>query len=294
VSLGTSKRDKSSSLAILGVPFQLERIGTDGDLGRFAAMFRDLDGQVEAFGVGGADIWVVIGDRKYEFRQIRQLISGARTTPVVDGSGLKHTLEREAVRVLDRDGLFPLAGKKALLVSAVDRFGMAQALVESGADVVFGDFMYNLGIDYPVRNYDKVRTLGKLLLPVITKLPFKWFYPTGEKQEKRTPKFTKYFDEADLICGDWHLIRRFAPDRLSGKTILTQTLRKADLQWLASAGASAAITTTPVVAGETFATNVMEAAIVALLQKRPHEIHAEDYLEVLGRLQWKPQRIDLV
>ena len=25
-----------------------------------------------------------------------------------------------------------------------------------------------------------------MILPIVTKLPFKWFYPTGEKQEQRT------------------------------------------------------------------------------------------------------------
>ncbi len=35
-----------------------------------------------------------------------------------------------------------------------------------------------------------------------TKLPFKWFYPTGAKQEVRTPKFGKYFAQASVIAGD--------------------------------------------------------------------------------------------
>lgn len=59
VSLGTSKRNKRDELEILGEPFVLERIGTDGDMQKFAEMFRDLDGKVDALGVGGADIWLV-------------------------------------------------------------------------------------------------------------------------------------------------------------------------------------------------------------------------------------------
>jgi hypothetical protein len=138
-----------------------------------------------------------------------------------------------------------------------------------------------------------VKLIGALTLPIITRLPFKWFYPTGEKQESRTPKFPKVFQEATFICGDWHFIRRYAPDDLSGKTILTQTVRKADLEWLKSTGARRVITTTPVMGGETFATNVMEGVVVALLGKRPEQLSEGDYLETLKRLDWRPNVIDL-
>ncbi|HSI71842.1 MAG TPA: hypothetical protein VK934_01585 [Fimbriimonas sp.] len=293
VSLGTSKRNKANSLEILGEEFQLERIGTDGDLNRFAAMFRDLDGKVDALGVGGADIYVIIEDKRYAFRQIKKLIEGAKTTPVVDGSGLKHTLERETIRCLQRDGIVDFRQERVLLVSAVDRFGMAQALVEAGADTIFGDLLFGIGLKIPLRKYSQVKVLGSILLPIITRLPFKWFYPTGEKQEVRKPTFGDIFHERTLICGDWHYIRRYAPNSMPGKTIITQTLRKADLDLLRSMGVKRAITTTPVIGGETFATNVMEGVIVALLGRRPEELTEKDYLDVLDRLNWKPNVIDL-
>jgi len=293
VSLGTSKRNKAHELEILGESFKIERIGTDGDLAAFAKMFSDLDGHVAALGVGGADIYVVVGEKRYAFRQIKQLISGAKITPVVDGSGLKHTLERETIHRLQREGTVDFTKENVLLVSAVDRFGMAQALIDVGAKTTYGDLMFGLGLPIPVRSYGMVKLIGALTLPIITRLPFKWFYPTGEKQETRTPKFPKVFQEATFICGDWHFIRRYAPDDLTGKTILTQTVRKADLEWLKSTGARRVITTTPVMGGETFATNVMEGVVVALLGKRPEQLSEGDYLETLKRLDWRPNVIDL-
>ena len=44
-----------------------------------------------------------------------------------------------------------LRGKHILMVSALDRFGLAQALVDAGADVLFGDFIFALDLDKPVR-----------------------------------------------------------------------------------------------------------------------------------------------
>ena len=232
VSLGTSKRDKRDEMEILGEQFTLERVGTDGDLAKFGQMFADLDGKVDALGVGGADMYVVVADKRYAFKQIVALTAVAKKTPVVDGSGLKHTLERETIRSLQRDGTVDFTKERVLLVSAVDRFGMAQALVESGAQVVFGDFLFGMGLNIPLTHYSQVKRFGSAVLPLVTRLPFKWFYPTGEKQETRTPKFEKVFKNATLICGDWHYIRKYAPDDLEGKTIITQTLRKADLELL--------------------------------------------------------------
>ena len=54
-----------------------------------------------------------------------------------------------------------------------------------------------------------------------------------------------------------------------------------------------AITTTPIIGGETFATNVMEGVIVTLLGKRPEELAESDYLGALKRLDWKPNLIPL-
>lgn len=293
ISLGSSRRNKVHEIEWLGERIQVERLGTDGDLNRFSAMFRELDGVADAIGIGGADRYVVIDQKRYAFRQIDAIARQCTRTPVVDGSGLKHTLERQAVRTLQSSGQVDFRSQTTLLVSAVDRFGMAQALVEAGGPVIYGDLLFGLGLPIPIRDYRWVRFFGSLALPIVTLLPFQWFYPTGEKQEKRTPKFEKVFREATVLCGDWHYIRRYAPDNLSGKTILTQTLRSADLDWLRTTGAQRAITTTPVLGGETFATNVMEAVLICLLRKRPEDASESDYLSLLGQLNWEPNSISL-
>lgn len=293
VSLGTSQRDKKQVVTLLGEEFTIERRGTDGDMKLFSQLFRDLDGKVDALGVGGADIYLRLPGRQYAFREILNIVNQVKVTPVVDGGGLKHTLERETIRRLQAEGVIDFAKKKVLMVSALDRFGMAQALEEAMAQVTYGDIMFGLGLPFPLRKYRQVITLGKILLPVITQLPFKWFYPTGKQQEERKPKYPGEFLRADIVAGDWHYIRRYMPDSFPNRTIITQTLRKADLDFLRSASVARVITTTPDMGGETFATNVMEGAIVATLGKPLAQITEKDYLDVLAQLAWAPNVIDL-
>ncbi len=294
VSLGSSKRDKRSEIVLQGEPFLIERIGTNGDLKRFQQLFAELDGKVDALGIGGADLHIWIDDRRYTFRSIQKLVSVAKCTPVVDGSGLKNTLEREVVRWLHQHRIIDFSNATVLLVSAVDRFGMAQELAHLAKSVIYGDLVFAVGLPVPIRSYRTVRFLGRILLPIITRLPFQWFYPTGEKQETRTPRAGHLFQQADVIAGDWHYIRKYMPDRLPGKQVITNTVRKADLEFLRQAEVARVITTTPEIEGETFATNVMEGVIVALTGRRPETLTPDDYLQTLRQLGWKPAVIDLI
>ena len=288
ISLGTSKRDKKSETEFLGIPFIVERRGTDGDKQRFRELVAELDGTVDCFGVGGTDAWLFAGDRRYAIRETLDLMRGAVKTPWVDGSGLKHTLERETVAWLQDNGIVDFRDKRVLLMSAVDRFGMGEALSKRAKEVVYGDLIFGLGIPIAIRSWSTVKRLARLALPIIARCPISWFYPTGEKQEVNTPKHERFFHDADVIAGDWHIIRRYMPEDMRGKIVLTQSSRAHEVELLRQRGVKTLITTTPEIGGDAFATNVMESVLVVLIRRRPDELTPEDYMGTLRRLGWQP------
>ena len=149
--------------------------------------------------------------------------------------------------------------------------------------------MFNLGIPIPLRSWDAALRIGRIILPLAVRLPYKWLYPTGEKQNVNTPKFTRFFDEADVVAGDFHLIRRYMPENLAGKMILTNTTTDEDCVELQKRGVKTLITTTPVFEGRSFGTNVMEAVLVTLMGKPASEITPEEYLRKFKELNWTPQ-----
>ena len=53
VSLGSSARDHSAKVNLLGEDFEISRVGTDGKLDEAIAKVRELDGKVDAIGLGG-------------------------------------------------------------------------------------------------------------------------------------------------------------------------------------------------------------------------------------------------
>jgi hypothetical protein len=294
VSLGSSRRDHRAEVTLLGEAFDISRIGTDGKLDVAVAKVRELDGTVDAIGLGGIDVYLYAGRHRYALRDGLRLLEAAHTTPVVDGSGLKNTLEREAVRFMREDLGIELRGTHVLMVSALDRFGMAQALVDAGADVLFGDFIFALDKDMPVRDLATFETMAEKYLPDACKLPFQFFYPTGKKQDRPPqPKYPQYYEEADIIAGDFHFMRQFMPDRMDGKIVLTNTVTPADVAELAARGVKTLVTTTPDFGGRSFGTNVVEAALVALLGKRWDEVTAADYERLLEDLELHPRVLPL-
>ncbi|MDK2878921.1 MAG: hypothetical protein PWR06_1637, partial [Thermoanaerobacteraceae bacterium] len=245
VSIGSSKRDHKVEIELLGEKFIIERRGTDGDIKRAIEIIKEMDGKVSAFGMGGIDLYLCAGNRRYIIRDAVPIARAAKISPIVDGSGLKNTLERKVIDYLVRENKVDFKGKKVLLVSGMDRFGMAESLEKAGCDMVLGDLIFALGIPIPLHSLKSLDILAKLAAPIVCKLPFKMLYPTGEKQEKVGTRHRRFYDEADIIAGDFHFIRRYMPPEIPGKIILTNTVTKDDVKMLSQRGARMLITTTP-------------------------------------------------
>lgn len=294
VSLGSSTRDHQARVTFMGEELEIARTGMDGKLDAAIAKVRELDGNVDAIGLGGIDVYLYAGRHRYALRDGLRLLEAAKVTPVVDGSGLKNTLERNAVAFMQQELGIDLRGRRVLMVSALDRFGMAQAFVDAGADVLFGDFIFALDKDIPVRDLHEFEAMAEKYLPDACKLPFQFFYPTGKKQEKAPePKYPQYYEQAEIIAGDFHFMRQFMPGRLDGKIVLTNTVTQANVGELEDRGVKLLVTTTPEIAGRSFGTNVLEAALLALLGKAWKDVEPADYERLLSELRLRPRVVEL-
>ena len=292
ISIGSRKRDHKVQVELLGQRIQIERVGTDGDIKKAAQLYAQLDDQVDAFGVGGTDLGLRVSGRYYAFPQMQRMVAGVKKTPVVDGGGLKHTLERQVMQFVERKLGDQISPKTCFATSAVDRYGMGESAIQAGYETIFGDLMFGLGLPIPLRTLRSVRILARLMMPIITRLPFEWIYPTGEKQSQVTPKWEKYYRWASVIAGDFHYVKRHMPIRMDGKIVVTNTTTAADVTFLCERGITYLVTTTPRFEGRSFGTNVMEAVLVALAGKgRP--LTEDEITEMLVQLDYTPTIKDL-
>lgn len=294
ISIGSSKRNKSVEVTLLGEKVSIERIGTDGDMEAAALKYKELDGTVDAFGVGGGDLGLMVDEKWYPLYSVLPMVRFIKKTPVVDGTGLKITLERKSAEFLDQHvrDYIDQRGRKAFIMTGADRWGMTRSFLDNGYECVFGDLMFSLGIPIPLRTDKQLKLMAALFMPLAGRLPFEWVYPTGEKQEERKPKHTDLFQWATVIAGDCHYIKRYMPDDMRGKIVVTNTTTPEDVELFRKCGVKYLLTTTPVLEGRSFGTNMMEAALIAVSGKGRALTRAE-YTEMIDKLGFQPSLQEL-
>ena len=288
ISLGSSKRDKSVKVNLNGQEILVERIGTDGNIEKARQMYLDLDGKVDAFGVGGVDLYLRLDDREYPLHAALKLVSGVKQTPLCDGRGLKHTLERRVFQLI-KSQLGDVRFKQAFVPVAADRAGLAEAVAEFAERTVFGDLMVALGVPIPIYGIPAFKRVARVMLPIVSHFPMSMIF-YGSDGAEHEPKYTKYFAESDLIAGDFLFMRKYMPTDLSGKTIVTNTTTEDNIALLKERGVKRIITTTPRFDGRSFGTNMNEAMLTAYAGRR-RRLSDDELNALIDELEIRPTLI---
>jgi hypothetical protein len=296
ISLGSSSRDKRVEVDFKGERVIVERIGTDGDVEKAKQLYREMDTQVDAFGVGGVDLYLRLEGREYPLRAALKLVEGIKS-PCVDGSGLKHTLERRVFELAQPllEGILNGGERphfqQAFVPVAIDRLGLAQAAAEVSDQIILGDLMVALGIPIPVQGLANFKRIARVMLPFVSYFPMSMLF-YGSSGAEREPKYLKFWQDSDLLAGDFLFMRKYVADDLTGKTVITNTTTKANLEFLRERGVRTVITTTPRYEGRTFGTNMMEAALTAYAGKgRP--LSDDELNDLIDELDLRPTTTQL-
>ncbi|MFN8384068.1 MAG: hypothetical protein U0V02_19190 [Anaerolineales bacterium] len=293
ISVGSSARDHTTRHVFLGQECEISRRGTDGDFQKAIQLYKELDGKVDAFGIGGVEFFLQVEDKKYYFRDVKRIRDAIKVSKAGDGNGVKGLLERRAFEYLEKylnekEGR-SLKGLSALKTTVVERYSMGKAMVDAGLDVTFGDFMFALGLPIAIKKLSTARLVAAMLLPVVTQVPFSWLYPLGSEQDKPPqPKWTKYYQQSQVIAGDFLQIRQYMPDDLTGKIIVTNTTTSKNVEELRQRNLHILVTVTPRFEGRSFGTNVMEATLLALMDKPQSEVTQADFMDLINRIPLEP------
>lgn len=278
VSLGTSKRDYQVKITCGQETVLLERRGCNGRLDLAANLFKELDGRVDALGLGGANKFYHLGTRRYPFPAGQYLARQVKETPLVDGSGWKANIDPHATKELS----FLPPDSKALVVSVLDRFWLARSLQASGFTVLAGDAAFGLRLPLLLSLTTFIK-LGYITMPLLSHLPLSYLYPLESDRKKNYQHRNYLYAGIRIIAGDWHFIQRYLLKSLTGKVIITSGTTPADRKHLRQYGAAWLLTTTPSFEGINPAANAIEAVLVALGAQQPQ------YLTLARSLKWLPR-----
>lgn len=290
VSVGSSKRDHSVTVELFGETFRIHREGMDGDMDAAWNRLRELDGTVDAFGLGGIDLFLSAAGRDYHFREAKRFNKACETTPLLDGTGLKGAVEGDIPRFMREELGLELGGKRVLITSAVDRWGLADGFYRAGCDMTYGDLLYALGVDVMIHDRRTLERVIHVIAPIAVQLPFKWLYDAEADHESAVQSESKHsqlYRDADIVAGDYKWVRKYMPDDMAGKWVVTNTTTAEDVEFLRARGVELLITSTPRLEGRSFGTNMIEATMVAL-DGASGRLPAERYMELLRSVGFTP------
>jgi hypothetical protein len=109
----------------------------------------------------------------------------------------------------------------------------------------------------------------------------------GSSGSEHEPKYQQFWEESDLLAGDFLFMRKYLPTHLNGKTVVTNTTTEENIEFLRQRGVRMVMTTTPRYEGRSFGTNMMEAALTAYAGKgRP--LTDEELNSLIDELDLRP------
>jgi predicted amino acid dehydrogenase len=168
---------------------------------------------------------------------------------------------------------------------------MAQVLNSYTDQIFFGDPIFQLNLPFALRSFGQLERYADLVLPALCRAPYDRLSPLGRGQDLRTARSARYFRQADIIAGDSGHIRRFAPEDLRGKVVITDSLAANDIEGLRERGVESLITFTPPLDEEYpfVGTGALEAIFVSIMDRPLEEITEDDYLNLVDRSGLEPQ-----
>lgn len=290
ISLAPSSSDFELTAQIFGEKVHVRRFGTDGDVLRARELVSQFDGQVDAIGLGGMNIFFRVGQRTYIHKQIQQVASAAKATPLVDGIHIKNTFERWAISQVAEQQRGIFRHKKVFIVSGIDQYGMAQVLSSFTREIFFGDPIFQLNFPFALRSFNQLERYAKLILPYLCRSSYRRLFPVEQEHTRRTIRSAKYFNQANIIVGESICIQRFAPENLKDKVVITDDISTSDLEDFRKRGVESLITVIPPLSDmhPFVGADVLEAIFASFIDRPTAETTDNDYLDLISRCDLSP------
>jgi predicted amino acid dehydrogenase len=275
----------------------LRRFGADGNLERVVQLVGQLDGQVDAIGLDRMRIHYRVGRRQYPQRHVQRIVQAARTTPVVDGWHVQHTLGRWTVSQVARQQPGIFSHKRVFVLSGIEDYALAQVLTNFSDRILFGDPLFQLNLPFALRGFRQLGWYVGLVLPLLCRnqvgipgLPTEdgsWSKGLGLRAEGEAARL---FRQAQVIVGDIPTIRRFAPEDLGGKIVISDSLSAVEIEDLRERGVEALVTLTPPLGEEQpfVGAEVVEAVLVSLGEDPKPRSDTDRILNLVARSELEP------
>jgi len=298
ISLGASKDDYEFETEFLGQQFIVRRLGTDGSREKAAEKLLEYDKEADAIGIGGIKFPHAIAS-KFLTRKHDDKIDalGKRIqTPVTTGSALREVSFEWSLRFVDHKFGDYFKNAKVLFLSGMASYNIARVMAEYTDNVTFADPVIENGISKLIHSITGLERYAKGTHEVLGWLPGKQLTSSVVPLKKWNHYIlSKAMQKASIIVVPYHnfyeYLKHTSIEELGGKTIITATAYDDRVEFLKARGVDVIIDTTPKILERVVAPNVIEALILAALEKKSDMIHPDDLLEIISLQKMDPRLV---
>ncbi|MDM8536686.1 hypothetical protein QUF70_08035, partial [Desulfobacterales bacterium HSG17] len=297
ISLGSKNDDYEFETEFLGQDFHIKRLGINGNLDKAAKLLKDLDGQVDAFGLGSVKFPLIIGPKRLlqKHHDQLQVLTSQMKTPVTTGATLRNVGHEWSIRHIQYSfGNNYFDNRRVLFLSGMINFNLARVINEYTDNLMFCDPVLENGIPKFLNSLEDFKSYANEIHGVLKWVPSKRFsksaIPLGAWNKYLVKKAMQ---KANIIVvpsyGFYNYLQETTLEELAGKTIITATAYDDRISFLKDRGVSEIIDTTPKVMERVVGVNVLEAVILAAHGKKLDELGKDDFLEIVAEQRMDPR-----
>jgi len=297
ISLGPSERDYEFETEFLGQDFYIRRIGTDGSLEKAADLLSLWDKEADAMGLGHIRFPYDIGPkhlRQNLSEKLKKLTSRLRT-PVVTGENLRKVGHEWSFRHIQyKFGNNYFNNARVLFLSGMTNYSMAKVMSEYTDNMTFADPVLENGISKFLNSLSELELYANQAHEVLKWIPGKQLSSSVVPLRKWNEYIVrKAMQKANIIVVPYYdfykYVEKCTIEELGGKIVISSTVYDDQIRFLKERGVNVVIDSTPKILRQVVGVNVLEALIVAALEKPPEEISNDDFLEIISEQRMDPR-----
>jgi predicted amino acid dehydrogenase len=290
VSLGSAAGDYEFTTNFLGHTFHIRRVGADGDPRRAEALLRRFEGEADALGLGMVRDHATVGTRRFVDHLTARLEVAASRVPITTGATLRTFFDEWAVRHVQEEQGDYFTNARVLFLSGITNYRTATVLAEHTRNLAFADPVTLHGVPMVLRSLRGLETYARAAAALHRWTPSP-AVPDGVPPRPARPGrvLSGALAWAHVIVAPAHELDRWPAGQLRRKVVLTSSITDEALARLGEQGVYVVVDRTPKLLDRVVGLNVIEAMILAALDKSRDEVLHDDYLQVLGGLDFSPR-----
>jgi len=298
ISLGSSKYDYDFNTKFLGHDFHVRRIGTDGDLRKAEALLVKWDRTADAFGLGSVKYPYTIGPKRLTEDRTRQVekICKRIKTPVTTGANFRKVTFEWAIHHIQYslNGFFSNA--RILVLSGMVDYNLAKIISEYTTNITFADPVLEHGIPKFLNSVKDLELYASGVHEVLKYTPGKAMV-TSSMPVKAWNEYIlrKAMQKSSMIMVPYHEFDNYLGmtglEELGKKVVITSTVYDEREDFLKKRGVDMIVDCTPKILDRVVGVNVLEAMIIAALDRPKAQITDDEFMEIISDHHLEPRII---